>query len=103
MDFSSGDFARVPLDADDFVYADPPYDVVFTRYAQEDFGWDDQVRLAEHLARHRGPVVLSNQASDRIVELYERLGFNLTFLQAPRRISCKDRKPALEVLAMRHL
>lgn len=101
--FSSGDFARLRLSANDFVYADPPYDVVFTRYAREDFGWDDQVRLAEFLARHRGPVVLSNQATDRIVDLYERAGFSLSFLPAPRRISCKERKPALEVLATRNL
>lgn len=101
--FSSKDFERLPLHPDDFVYADPPYDVVFTRYAKEDFGWDDQVRLADYLAAHRGPVVLSNQATDRIVELYERRGFALSFIPAPRRISCKDRKPALEVLATRNL
>lgn len=101
--FANRDFARLPLDAGDFVYADPPYDVVFTRYAKEDFGWTDQVRLAEFLARHRGPVVASNQATERIVELYDRLGFALTFLQGPRRISCKERKPAPEVLATRNL
>jgi DNA adenine methylase len=101
--FSSKDFAHLPLRPDDFVYADPPYDVVFTRYAKEDFGWEDQVRLADYLAQHRGPVVLSNQATERIVELYERRGFALSFLAAPRRISCKDRKPALEVLATRNL
>ncbi len=101
--FSSKDFAHLPLHPDDFVYADPPYDVVFTRYAKEDFGWDDQVRLADFLAAHRGPVVLSNQATERIVELYERRGFALSFMPAPRRISCKDRKPALEVLATRNL
>jgi DNA adenine methylase len=101
--FQSGDFSRMTIDPGDFVYADPPYDVVFTRYATEDFGWDDQVRLAEFLARHRGPVVLSNQATDRIVDLYERLGFKVGFLTAPRRISCKDRKPAREVLATRNL
>lgn len=101
--FASGDFAGLRLSASDFVYADPPYDVVFTRYAKEDFGWDDQVRLAEFLARHRGPVVLSNQATDRIIDLYERVGFSLSFLAAPRRISCKERKPALEVLATRNL
>jgi len=101
--FSNQDFAWLRLKADDFVYADPPYDVVFTRYAKEDFGWDDQVRLAEFLALHRGPVVLSNQATERIVELYERLGFTLNYLAAPRRISCKERKPALEVLATRNL
>jgi len=101
--FSNQDFARVRLTASDFIYADPPYDVVFTRYAKEDFGWDDQVRLAEFLARHRGPVVVSNQATDRIIGLYERLGFSLNYLAAPRRISCKERKSALEILATHNL
>ncbi len=101
--FTNEDFARLRIGARDFVYADPPYDVVFTRYAKEDFGWDDQVRLAEFLTRHRGPVVASNQATDRIIGLYERLGFSLNYLTAPRRISCKERKPALEVLATRNL
>lgn len=102
-DFRSGDFAQVALERDDFVYADPPYDVEFTRYAVEDFGWDDQERLARLLVVHPGPVVLSNQATDRIVELYRRLGFELEVLEAPRRISCKERKPAFEVLATRNL
>jgi len=92
----------VALRADDFVYADPPYDVEFTRYAKEDFGWDDQVRLARWLGRHRGPVVLSNQATPWIVELYTELGFALRFLDAPRMISCNgDRPPAREVLALK--
>ncbi len=100
--FTAGDFQEVALEPDDFVYADPPYDVEFTQYAKEDFSWEDQVRLAEWLARHPGPVVLSNQATKRIVALYEDLGFELQFLQGPRRISCNgDRTPAHEVLAMR--
>ena len=87
---------------DDFVYADPPYDVEFTSYAKEGFTWDDQVRLAEWLAKHPGPVVLSNQATERVVRLYTELGFTLRFLDAPRRISCNgDRAPAREVLATR--
>jgi DNA adenine methylase len=100
--FTSGDFESMPLEPDDFVYADPPYDVEFTRYTKEDFGWDDQVRLATWLARHPGPVALSNQATERILELYRRLGYALTLLDAPRRISCNgDRTPAKEVLAVR--
>ncbi len=102
-DFRHGDFAQVPLEPDDFIYADPPYDVEFTRYAQQDFGWDDQVRLAQLLAHHPGPVVLSNQATERIIELYSDLGFALEFCDAPRRISCKTRIPATEVVAMRNL
>ncbi|MEI6668351.1 MAG: Dam family site-specific DNA-(adenine-N6)-methyltransferase [Acidobacteriota bacterium] len=103
-DFRHVDFERLPLRPDDFVYADPPYDVPFTQYARGRFSWDDQVRAATWLARHTGPVVLSNQATPRIVALYERLGFRLTCLSAPRRISCTgDRTPAREVLAVRNL
>ena len=102
--FLSGDLDAVPLDAQDFVYADPPYDVEFTQYSRAGFAWEDQCRTAELLARHAGPVVLVNQATDRIKELYRQLGYTLRFLEAPRRISCTgDRKPALEVLATRNL
>ena len=103
-EFTSGDFEAVRLEEDDFVYADPPFDVEFTQYAKEPFGWEEQVRAAEWLARHKGPVVLSNQATERIVNLYKKLGFKLRFLDGPRRISCTgDRKPAKEVLALRNV
>jgi DNA adenine methylase len=102
--FTSRDFETVPLRPDDFVYADPPYDVQFTHYSKGGFAWDDQVRAAEWLARHPGPAILSNQATTRIVTLYKRLGFSLRFLQAPRMISCTgDRTPAREVLAIKNL
>jgi DNA adenine methylase len=103
-EFMSADFEAVPLAEDDFVYADPPFDVEFTQYSKEPFGWEEQVRTAEWLARHRGPVVLSNQATERIVQLYQKLGFKLDFLEAPRRISCTgDRSPAKEVIALKNL
>lgn len=102
-EFMAGDFEAIPLEPDDFVYADPPYDVEFTQYSKEAFTWEDQVRAAEWLAKHKGPVVLSNQATERIVALYEKLGFKLRYLDAPRRISCNgDRRPAKEVLAVRN-
>ena len=88
----------------DFVYADPPYDVPFTGYAKAGFSWADQERAACWLAKHSGPVVLVNQATDRILRLYRSLGFTLRFLTAPRRISCTgDRTPAREVVALRNL
>ncbi len=103
-EFTSKDFQTTPLDAADFVYADPPYDVQFTQYAKEGFSWDDQQRLAQWLSEHPGPVVLSNQATPRIVELYSGLGFSLRFLDAPRMISCNgSRTPAREVIATRGL
>jgi DNA adenine methylase len=102
--FRCGDFEAIELSEGDFVYADPPYDVEFTRYSQQDFRWDEQVRLARWLTKHRGPAVISNQATERVVRLYETLGFQTRILKAPRRISCTgDRTPADEVLAVRNL
>lgn len=103
-EFSSGDFEQVQVEADDFLYADPPYDVEFRSYSKEGFSWNDQVRLGEWLAKHRGPTVLSNQATDRILRLYKKLGFRLRLIDAPRMINCTgDRSPAKEVLATRGL
>ncbi len=98
------DLAKLSIEPDAFIYADPPYDVEFTTYSAGGFSWDDQVRTAELLAKHRGPVLLSNQATKRIVDLYTRLGFDLRFFAAPRRISCNgNRATAREVLASRNL
>lgn len=102
--FTSKDLAKLPMESQDFIYADPPYDVEFTTYSAGGFTWDDQVRTAELLAQHTGPVLLSNQATKRIVKLYRGLGFDLEFFQAPRRISSDgNREAAREVLASRNL
>ncbi len=102
--FSIGDFQQVAVESGDFLYADPPYDVEFRSYSKEGFSWDDQVRLAEWLAKHRGPTVVSNQATDRIIRLYKKLDFRLRLIDAPRMINCTgDRSPAKEMLATRGL
>ena len=102
--FTNTDFEAIPLRPRDMVYADPPYDVPFTQYASTPFRWPEQQRTAAWLACHRGPVILSNQATPRIVALYRSLGYDLSFLEAPRRISCTgSRTPACEVLATRNL
>jgi DNA adenine methylase len=102
--FTASDLEAVPLERDDFVYADPPYDVEFTQYAKDGFTWEDQQRTAAWLARHRGPVVLVNQATARVEKLYRALGYRVQFLDAPRRISCTgDRTPAREIMGTRNL
>jgi DNA adenine methylase len=102
--FSNGDIESLRIDSEDFIYADPPYDVEFTTYSAGGFSWGDQVRTAEWLAAHRGPVVLSNQATRRIVKLYKKLGFEISYLAGPRRISCTgDRSAAKEVLAVKNM
>src|SRR5256885_12501538 len=57
-----------------------PYTTLFRSYSAGGFSWKDQERTAELLAGHSGPVVISNQATPRIIDLYERLGFVLTYL-----------------------
>jgi len=103
-DFSHVDFASLEIDDADFIYADPPYDVPFTHYSMRGFSWDDQERAAVFCSKHRGPVVLVNQATPRIEKLYRDLGFTIARLKAPRRISCTgDRTAAAEILATRNL
>jgi DNA adenine methylase len=103
-EFRCCDFEAVPIDPEDFVYADPPYDVQFTHYSKGGFSWEDQERAARWLAAHKGPVILVNQATDRIVRLYRSLGYAVSFLDAPRMISCTgDRTKAKEILALRNL
>lgn len=103
-DFLCNYFDQVPLDPEDFVYADPPYDVEFTHYSKGGFDWDEQEKTAVWLSKHPGPVVLSNQATERIKKLYRKLGYKLYPVDAPRRISCTgDRTPAAEVLAIRNI
>jgi DNA adenine methylase len=103
-EYVSTDFADLRLEPGDFVYCDPPYDVEFTRYTKDSFTWTDQVRLAEWLACHPGPVVASNQATPRIVQLYSDLGYQISYTSAPRRISCSgDRSPAREIIATKNI
>lgn len=102
--FMNTHFKQVPIEPTDFVYADPPYDVEFTKYSKDGFSWQDQLEAAEWLSKHEGPVILSNQATKRIMDEYKRLGFAVRTLDAPRKISCTgDRSPAVEVLAIRNL
>ena len=102
--FRCSDFEKLTISDSDFVYADPPYDVDFTRSSSQDFTWNDQVRLAEWLRTLEGPVVASNQATSRVCDLYRGLGFALILADAPRMISCNgDRSKAKEILAVRNI
>lgn len=68
-----GDFSDIKLTKGCLIYADPPYDVVFTSYSPGGFSWDDQVRLVEWLARHSGPVITSKMAATAIRSTWPRL------------------------------
>jgi DNA adenine methylase len=101
--FENRDFEDVDIEPDDFIYCDPPYDVVFTTYSPGGFDWTHQERLHAWLLKHPGPVVVSNQATERIIKLYSN-DFRIAIVEGPRRISrTGDRTPAQEMLATRNL
>ena len=101
--FTRGDFSKVRVESDDFVYVDPPYDVEFRQYSAGGFTWDDQVRLADWAADLGVPTVISNQATERILKLYRSRGFSLKPIDVPRFINCVGAKrgPVTEVVGTR--
>lgn len=101
-DLRCTDFEKLKLNKTDLIYADPPYDVEFTQYTDEGFTWDDQERLAAWITRHPGPAIISNQATERIVALYQACGFYIEYRDVHRLINCKpDRPRAREVIAIK--
>lgn len=103
--FQSNSFEQLKnLKETDFIYADPPYDTPFKDYSPGGFSWEQQEQLATWLATHSGPVIASNQATDRILNLYQSHGFSIQLLDAPRRIAANgNRTPAKEMLATRNV
>jgi DNA adenine methylase len=71
--------------AGDLVFADPPYIVGhnnngFVKYNEKLFKWDDQLRLAEALARARErgvKVVVTNAAHKELEQLYRERHFRI--------------------------
>lgn len=108
--FTNLDFADVPITQDDFIYADPPYDPVSDTGSSfsytKSFSWADQVRLAEFLGNKPNPVVASNYATDRIVELYSDLGFAIITFDTKSSIN-RDGEgrstPNTEMLAIKNI
>lgn len=104
----NGDFEEAvkTAKAGDFVYFDPPYDTLedknsFTSYAKNDFGQDEQRRLAKvykELSNKGVKVMLSNHNTKLINDLYKE--FNIHVINARRNINSKgdSRGPVEEVI-----
>lgn len=92
------------IEVDDWIYLDPPYDTQFTTYSAGGFSWEDQVQLANTFADYPGPVIASNEATPRVIDLYTSLGYEVEMIPAPRRVSrTGNRNSALEILAMKNV
>jgi len=98
--FKCGDFEETVkgITKGSFVYFDPPYDPVsdsanFTGYDKGGFSRDEQVRLkrlCDKLNVRNIKFLLSNSATDFILELYK--DYNITMVKANRAINSKGDK-----------
>ena len=91
-----GDFYEIINKAkkNDFIFADPPYATSgkanFTKYNDELFVWQDQLRSHEALvnAKSRGAkIVLTNVYCKEIIEMYKNDGFYVHILQRSSNIA----------------
>jgi DNA adenine methylase len=106
--FTCMDFELIEVFPNDIVVSDPPYDVMDGKddhdYITGGFDWVDQVRHADWLASLKNPVIACNLATDRIIDLYTKKGFDIQYINAPRAIACNgDRKLVREILATKNL
>jgi DNA adenine methylase len=103
-DFIASSFSDIKLKPDDFVYADPPYDVDFRSYSKDGFSWADQEFVIDWLSDHCGPVIISNSATDRVINLYKKSGYKLHYMKERINInSTGDRTPADVVIATKNV
>ncbi len=98
-DLTSVDFEQAikSAKAGDFLYLDPPYQPLsktssFTSYTKENFGLEDQERLAKAFRELHNKgclVMLSNSHSQPILKLYKDFSSNIQPVLATRMINCK--------------
>lgn len=106
-EFTSGDFGELEtrLRPTDFIYADPPYHEAWDKYQGVGFSEVEHERLARWLAEHEGPVVISNNATKKMVNLYEKYGFDTRIrVWSPRMIKFRGNPKRIEeVVATRNV
>lgn len=105
--FVSGDFTKLSIDDSDFLFLDPPYtNVEFTSYNKDGFTWDDQVRMVEWLKKsaRNNPQIITNQYSDRIIELYKEYGYTIIDNKRNKNFKGKNSEESKkEILATKNL
>ncbi|MBD63411.1 MAG: hypothetical protein CMD68_04945 [Gammaproteobacteria bacterium] len=80
------------LSRDDFIFLDPPYDTEFSTYAQNEFGRNDQIRLANYLINDAiAKWMLVIKSTDFIVSLYKNKNLNISSVDKKYNVSFMDR------------
>lgn len=100
-DFSCGSYDQLTVNKKDFIFCDPPYDIAWQGYYQNNFPFEKQRALAEWVAKQKAPALIMNHPTERIIELYQNLKFDINYISAPRTLSAQagSRKKCVEVIA----
>lgn len=90
LDFE--DFCKkIKLTSKDFIFLDPPYDTEFSTYAQNEFGKNDQIRLANFLKNTNAKFMLIIKNTDFIYNLYNVKGLYIKSFDKKYLVSIKNR------------
>ena len=80
------------LSSDDFIFLDPPYDTEFSTYAQNEFGRNDQIRLAKYLINDlKAKWMLVIKSTEFILSLYKDKNLNISTVDKKYNVSFMDR------------
>ena len=90
LDFE--DFCKkIKLTSKDFIFLDPPYDTEFSTYAKNEFGKNDQIRLANFLKNTKAKFMLIIKNTDFIYDLYNVKGLYIKSFDKKYLVSIKNR------------
>lgn len=90
LDFE--DFCKkIKLTSKDFIFLDPPYDTEFSTYAKNEFGKNDQIRLANFLRNTKAKFMLIIKNTDFIYNLYNVKGLYIKSFDKKYLVSIKNR------------
>lgn len=90
LDFE--DFCKkIKLTSKDFIFLDPPYDTEFSTYAKNEFGKNDQIRLADFLKNTKAKFMLIIKNTDFIYNLYNVKGLYIKSFDKKYLVSIKNR------------
>jgi DNA adenine methylase len=91
MDFEAF-LQKYPPHEADFVFLDPPYDSDFSTYSQNEFGREDQERLARYLLKQcKAKFMLVIKNTPTILHLYGNAGLNIKAFDKKYLVSFQDR------------
>lgn len=82
---------KINLNENDFIFLDPPYDTEFSTYANNEFGKQDQIRLANYLSGTKAKFMLVIKNTDFIYDLYNKEGFYIKSFDKKYLVSIKNR------------